>query len=100
MPIITADQAAAIMADEDAEHIPLRVLNEAGQRAVTQWLRKTCRAADHRSFGPWFAQAEQAAADAQPGEDIIIEAKARETINGQPATLKLDPAHFDWQVGE
>jgi hypothetical protein len=94
---ITADEAKAIMADDSADNLPFQILTVAGANKVAEW------AYAHYKRGiinmePFYAEAEQSANDATPGEAVTIEIRGFDSITGRPEVLHLEDSDFEWQV--
>lgn len=95
---ITEAQALKIIADENAENLPFRVLNQAGQAAVATWVKMTASEPDRHNLDAWYSDAESAANNATIRESIIIEMRGMHTTGGHPETLDIPAEAFDWQV--
>lgn len=95
---LTAAQALVIIADESAEFLPFRIINESGKTAVREWLIAVAKTENNDQA--WFADAEQAANNAAPGETIIIEMRSFDTNTGRTETLRLDDSDFEWTISE
>ena len=93
---ITEADALSIAQGEEVDHFPARYINDAGRAAVSEWV--TANARGTQNMPAWYADAECAANDALPGEAIIIEIRAMNSLTGNPITLTLDPGHFDWMA--
>lgn len=93
-------EALKIITNEDAENLPFRIINEAGQTAVAQFVNSQASDPARHNLGAWYSDAEQAANDAIPGETIIIEMPGRSTVSGNPETLRMDDEHFDWLIND
>lgn len=97
---ISNAEAFEIFANEDAETLPLRVINEAGRSAVAQFINVAAFDAAGHNLNAWYADADQAANDACPGEMVTIEMRGMYTVSGHPETLRLDDGHFDWIIND
>ena len=100
---ITAEQAATIFARPDADeltHQPYRVVNDAGMKTISDWVEKVAAVPEQQVLLAWATDAEKAANDAKPGEDIIIEMPGRSAKSGRPETLTLTHNCFDWRIAE
>lgn len=93
---LTEAEAIAILADEEAERLPYRVINAAGQAAVLAFIQRAASEPEKHNPGAWFSDAERAANDAGPGESIIIEMRGMHTASRNPDTLTLERECFDW----
>lgn len=94
--IITAAEAAAIIADENAERLPYRVLNASGRATLAAWLDST--ASGPQDIDAWIADAERAAGSVLPGEAVIIEMGGASTRSGRPETMVVPDSGFDWTL--
>lgn len=95
---ITESEALQIIADDEAENMPYRVINAAGRAAVATWVKTTASESDRHNLDAWYTDAERAANDAIVGESIRIEMRGMHTASGNPVTLDLPAAAFDWVV--
>ena len=98
MKIITKAEALTIMMDVDAERMPYMVINEAGKKAVSQFVFDTAWQPAKHSLDSWYSYAEQVANDASEGESIVIEMRSVYTVTRVPCTLRLDAECFDWAI--
>lgn len=96
---LTEAEARAILADENAQYLPFRVINETGQAAVRAFIERVAADPAKHSADAWYQEAEQAANDALLGEDIGIEMRGMHTSSRNPETLSLDKSNFDWVLG-
>lgn len=94
---ISAAEARAILANEDAESLPFRIINDAGRAAVAQFVSAAAAEPELHSLDAWYTDAEDAANQAGEGA-VIIEMSGRHTSSGNPRTLEMDDAHFEWVV--
>ena len=76
---------------EHTDEIGYRVLNTAGQLAVSEWVKT--HALLEQDMDAWYSVAEDVANNAAPGESIVIEMRGMHTISSRPETLKI-PADF------
>ena len=87
------DESNACDQVSDSMH---RILNQAGQAAVATWVKMHSK--KEQNLDAWYADAEQSANDASPGESIIIEMRGMNTISGNPEILTLPDSAFDWEI--
>lgn len=97
---ILSEIEARAMFDNDAPELPIRTLNEAGKQEVTEFVRANSRTPDQHNLDAWFAQAEDEAGNTPWGGAIILEMPSRMTRSGNPATLNIEYANFDWSILE
>ncbi len=95
---ITEAQALKIISNEEAENLPYRVINAAGRAAVATWVKTTARNPERHNLDAWYSDAESAANNGTIDEDIVIEMRGTMTESGNPVTLNIPSASFDWQV--
>lgn len=98
--IISQAEADAIIVDDEAENLPFRVLNAAGQRAVAEFVRSSAANADRHDLNAWYADAERVANDSLPDESIIVEMRGMHTASGNPQTVALKAECFDWMIND
>lgn len=70
-----------------------RVLNKQGEKLVNDWLAQYAR--KPAFLEAWYLDAEEAAMNAQPGDDIVIELRASDSKSGRPETLTIPLQCFD-----
>lgn len=97
---ITATEARAIMANDEVDNLPSRIINEAGRAAVADFINSAAAEPERHNLEAWFADAEQAANDAGEGEAIIIEMRGLHTASHNPRTLTLEDECFDWIIND
>lgn len=64
-------------------------LNDTGLARVLAWLEDNVLDFEIYNKGIWLQLVEQCANDTQPGDDIVFEIRARQSIDGRPTTVKL-----------
>lgn len=96
MIAMTRAQATKLAAKSDNNALPQATLNPIGQHEVLAWIERCTE--DTQEAEAWFVEAEQAANNAAPGEEIVIEMAAQYTLSGAPETLHLHDEWFDWSV--
>jgi hypothetical protein len=94
---ITADEAKAIVADDSADNLPFQILTVAGKNKVAEWAHAHSKRGI-LNMEPIYAEAEQSANDAAPGETITLELRAIDSATGRPESLRLEATDFEWQV--
>lgn len=97
---ISAAEARAILANDEADSLPFRIINDAGRSAVAQFVNTAAAEPERHSLNAWYADAEQAANDAGEGEAIVIEMGRLHTVSRNPCTLELADSDFDWIVND
>ena len=90
--IISAQEAAEILANEDAEFFPYQMLNEAGCTAVTNWVNKNAKS--QHSMEPWFSEVTDRAGE---GYDRL-EMSQFQTVSGRPELLSIDAEWLDYHI--
>lgn len=74
------------------------ILNDTGLARVLAWLEDNVLDFERYNKGIWLQLIEQCANDTQPGDDIVFEICARQSIDGQPSSIKLLPNCFNTEV--
>lgn len=90
--------AAAQSWPADAEHCPTPRINEAGARAVDEFVAQHHATPDRVSLPAFYADAEQEACNLLAGYDGSIEIGTIHSRTGHPVTLRLTADQFDWSV--
>lgn len=96
MITMTRARATELAAKSDTNALPQASLNPIGQREVLAWIERCTE--DTQEAEAWFVEAEQAANNAAPGEEIVLEMAAQYTVSGAPEVLHLDDEWFDWAI--
>ncbi|MCW5648337.1 MAG: hypothetical protein KIS62_01190 [Ramlibacter sp.] len=94
---ITQDEARALIEAEGVDQ-PYLVINEAGRKALDQFVQDNAAEPDRHDLATWYTVGEQEANAAGPDEVIIVEIRGLHTTTGNAATLRMDADHFDWVV--
>lgn len=97
---ITATEARAILANEEAESLPFRIINAAGRAAVAQFVNREAAEPERHSLDAWYSEAEQAANDASEGAGYSIEMSQFKTASRTPRVLWLEDEYFDWIIND
>lgn len=90
--------AAAQAWPADDEHAPTPTINEAGARAVDDFVSENHVNSARVSRDAFYADAEEEACNMLGGYDGSIEIRALYSRTGNPVTLRLQPEFFDWSV--
>ena len=98
---ITQEQALKIYEDDLDDRTPYRVLNEAGEAAVAEWVTRHAKHPERLDLSAWFREAEQAAGDDENpfgGFNVLMEMRGISTSSGHPEVMRIDASWYEWRV--
>lgn len=94
----SAEARQVLAANPEADNLPFRVINQAGQLRICNWINQVAITNTNHTAAAYYTEAEKIANDAGVGESIILEMPRHSTMSGVVETTTLADSHFDWQV--
>lgn len=88
--------AASNLAQENIDACPTARINQVGIGALADWLDANTKTPHNHHA--WYGEAEAEASNLLAGIDASLEIRGLQSRSGNPATLKLQPAWFDWEL--